>query len=397
MIWYVDKAGTILRANTHAADSVGIPVADLIGKDYYRLFACDPELARSEDQAIMQCGQPRCGTVSRLHDADGRPRWLRLDRIPWTDAAGRVIGITIFATDVTEARLAEEQLRTAKDEIEQINAQLRAAAEQARICADEAIAANRIKSRFLANVTHEIRTPMNAIIGYSDLLADEQLSREQKKYLDIIQKSAENLLALIDDVLDFSKIEAGKLDVRMRPCDPRELVTEICDLMKHTAQRKGLALDLDVAGLPAVICTDPGRLRQCLMNLVGNALKFTDAGSVRISAAVFGTGDDPLLRIDVRDTGIGIPADKQQYIFESFAQADTGRAAGGGGTGLGLTITKRLMDLLGGTVELVSEVGKGSTFSLILPVNPVTPCAEDVPSRTDTEGRSSASPTASPS
>ncbi|MBE0537782.1 MAG: PAS domain S-box protein [Phycisphaerae bacterium] len=394
MIWYVDQSGTILRANKPAAEFIGMPVSSLIGKDYYQLFSAHHHVTAAEDHAIIKSGRPRYGTITRIETPDGRMKWLRLDRIPWIDRADHVTGITIFASDITEAREAEDQLKTAKAEIEQINAQLRTAAQQARTYADEAIAANRIKSRFLANVTHELRTPMNAIIGYGDLLAEEQLSGEQKQYLAIIQRSAENLLALIDDVLDFSKIEAGKLDVNIRPCDPRQLLTEIHELMRHTAQRKGLTLDLDIAELPAALCTDAGRLRQCLMNLVGNALKFTSTGSVHISTAVFGPCNEPLLRIDVRDTGIGIAADKQQYIFESFAQA---AANSTGGTGLGLTITRRLMDLLGGTVELVSEIGKGSTFSLILPITRQPASAEAIPSHAGPAEKASSSQSIEPS
>ncbi|HPD47875.1 MAG TPA: ATP-binding protein [Anaerohalosphaeraceae bacterium] len=368
MIWYIDRNGTILRANKRAAECVGMPVSDVVGANYYTLYGWQHQITPDEDHAIMESNCPRCGMIVHTEMQTGW-RWLRIDRIPWTDCDGAVTGITIFATDITEAKAAEEQLVAAKEQIERTNAQLRAAAREAQTYADQAIAANRIKSRFLASVTHELRTPMNAIIGYSDLLAEEQLSREQKQYLSIIQRSAQNLLALIDDVLDFSKIEAGKLDVCIRQCDPRRVLVEVYDLMKQTAHAKGLAFVLSASDLPAVITTDPGRLRQCLMNLVGNALKFTDTGRVTIQTALAGEGADAMLRIDVCDTGIGIPKDKQQYIFECFVQADTCVSAARGGTGLGLSITKRLMELLGGAVEFTSQPGKGSTFSLLLPVH----------------------------
>ncbi len=368
MIWYIDKCGTILRANRRAAESAGMSISKLIGKNYYALYSRRHGITAAEDEAIVRSRRAVCGIVVRVETADGAVQWLCMDRIPRGEQ-GEGGGMTIFAADITEARIAEDQLKAAKEQIERINAQLRTAAEQAQGYAEEAIAANRVKSHFLANVTHELRTPMNAIIGYSDLLAEERLSGEQRKYLGIIQKAAGNLLELIDDVLDFSKIEAGRMDVRVRDCDPREILREVCDLMGHTAESKGLRFELETGDLPPALRTDGDRLRQCVMNLVGNALKFTDVGSVRICAGVFGTGEDALLRIDVRDSGIGIAADKQGQIFECFAQADANVSLARGGTGLGLAITRRLMELLGGRVEVVSELGKGSTFSLILPVN----------------------------
>lgn len=374
MIWYRDRQGTILRANRCAAESVGLSVEELIGKNYYELFPDGAQKALEKDMQVILSGQPLYKQLRKYVTADNRVRWVLADRIPYWDENGQVAGVIVFAQDITEQKTAEDELHQANRRIEQANRQLRAAAERARILAEEAAAANRAKSEFLAHMSHELRTPMNAILGFADILQEEALTEEQRQYVQTIQRSASNLLTLINEILDFSKIEAGKLHIEMVPCSCAEVVREAAELMEHTARSKGLEFRVDCSpDLPGVVYTDPMRLRQCLLNLLGNAVKFTEKGFIAVRVYPETAAGQKRIRFDVQDTGIGIEPAKQSLIFESFTQADSSICRKYGGTGLGLAITRRLMGLLGGHVELASQPGKGSTFSLILPcfVEPV--------------------------
>jgi len=244
--------------------------------------------------------------------------------------------------------------------------------------AEEARAASLAKSQFLANMSHELRTPMNAIIGFSDLLADEDLSEAQNDSLLIIQDSAHNLLRLLNDILDFSKIEAGLLDVAITECSLDQLLTSVEAMLKGLAIKKGLALEIVRIGtLPPKIESDPARLRQCLINLINNAIKFTSEGHVFIKVSEQIINSEVFVHFEVEDTGIGISKDKQETVFESFTQVYEGDVSTYGGTGLGLAITRQLAELLGGHVGLSSEVGKGSVFSMTIPTGLTTDGAKE--------------------
>jgi len=241
--------------------------------------------------------------------------------------------------------------------------------ERTNLLAQEAIAATQAKSEFLANMSHEIRTPMNAVIGFSEILESENLTEEQQEYVHAIQTASKNLMTLINDILDFSKIEAGKFQLEIIDCDLESVISDVDSLMRPAAIHKNLDFKvLHRTALPDHVKMDPVRVRQCLINLIGNAIKFTETGHVHLLLSKEFISDTLYLRFDVEDTGIGISADKQRFIFDSFTQADSSTTRKYGGTGLGLAITKRIMDIMQGKITLVSSPGKGSVFIIKSPV-----------------------------
>jgi PAS domain S-box-containing protein len=339
----------IVDANPVACQMIGLPKADIIGNICHR-FVC---LAERGACPIGDLGATIDNAERILLRAGGDTLPILKTVVPLA-IEGRKLFLEVFV-DISERKRAEEQILRAKE-----------AAESANVA----------KSQFLANMSHEIRTPLNAVIGFADLLrrtSGQSDEATRQDYLSTIHTSAQHLLSLINDILDLSKIESDRFEIELVRCSPHDVISDVISVLRVRALEKGLSLAYAwEGGMPATIATDPARFRQLLINLVSNAVKFTTTGGVALVARAVADDEHSHLVIQVSDTGIGIPADKLEAIFDPFAQADSSVTRQFGGTGLGLTICRRIVQALGGTITVASEVGKGSTFTVTIATGSLT-------------------------
>ncbi|QYF96026.1 response regulator [Massilia sp. PAMC28688] len=345
-VFLKDRAGRFVRFNRQFQAFYQRPREELMGAKIEHFTPPDwASVTQEEDELAWRTGL-MISSERRVTQIDP-PVDLVVNRIVIT--SGGESYLLGFSIDVSEQRAARDAMQRA---------------------VESAQAASRAKSEFLANMSHEIRTPMNGILGMTELVLESDLQPEQRDDIGLVKASADALLTIVNDILDFSKIEAGKLDLEEVPFDLRKLVRETVRSMALRAQQKGLLLECRVD--PAIARTmkgDPGRLRQVLINLLGNAIKFTQQGSVTLAVAMDAEqGEQCMVSFAVSDTGIGIPADKQGMIFEAFSQVDGSTTRQFGGTGLGLTICRRLVILMQGDISVSSTPGKGSTFRFVVPL-----------------------------
>ena len=354
MLCIAGTDGYFRRVNAAWQKTLGYTRDELISSPYLDFIHPDDREETVRRAGGLEKGVNIVSFENRYRCKDGSYKWL-FWKAAFDPDEQRIYAI---ARDVTERRAAQEAQEENAARLILLVREL----EMARHRAEDAA---RVKSDFLANMSHEIRTPMNAVMGMTDLTLATELSAEQRGYLSTVKVAARALLDLVDDILDLSRIEAGKLELDRAPLDIRETVEDAIKVLAVRAGQKGLELACRLSpALPPVMLGDPGRLRQVVLNLVGNAIKFTHRGEVVLDAEVAGQDDDEVrIEFSVSDTGIGVPAEKREQIFAPFTQADTSTTRRFGGSGLGLAISAQLVEMMGGRLSVKSEVGRGSTFS----------------------------------
>ena len=377
-----DQEGKVTYVNPAFTDLFGWSFEELVGK---RLDFVPPHEAEKTLDAVKRTvAGKKVFLDSQRFTKEGKLLDVQINSAPLIDQEGNLVGMFVMTRDITEMKRAERELEKHRDHLEQLvndrTAALKESEGALRKAKEDAEAATRAKSDFLASMSHEIRTPMNAILGMADLLSESPLNNEQQKYVQVFKNAGDSLLDLINDILDLSKVEAGQLSLEKASFDLLDFVEKVCEVMALKAHEKKLELLFHlVPDTPVHLMGDPVRLRQILINLMGNAIKFTSEGEITLECGLRNAGcgtacdkaqiNDPesgreevVLQFSVRDSGIGIPREKQESIFESFTQADSSTTREYGGTGLGLTICRRLVEMMGGKIWIESEPGKGSTF-----------------------------------
>lgn len=352
-VFELDLTGKIKFVNRNALDTLGYSQEE-VNKGLNILKVIAPEDYRKAKSNILNVLKYKKNSDAEylIRQKQGTTFPARIYSSPIIEHE-KITGIRGILVDISESKRIEAALEQAKEAAE---------------------TANRSKSEFLANMSHEIRTPMNGIIGMTELALDTDLSPKQNEYLEIVKHSADSLLDLLNDILDFSKIEAGKLELEETDFNLHYLVEATISTVAIQAERKGIELLCDIkSDVPIALAGDPGRLRQIIINLMGNAIKFTENGEIMIQVQLQQQApDDNFIELyfSVRDTGIGIPTDKVEKIFQSFSQADGTTTRKYGGTGLGLTISKQLVKMMGGKIWVESEPGKGSSFQFTVKMKP---------------------------
>jgi PAS domain S-box-containing protein len=349
--------GTIISWNPGAEHLYGYTAEEMIGQSFLRLLPegpIDPVYEQVLDE--VKAGHTTPPYEGMRRRKDGTLFAASVSLSPMRDPTGAISGVASIIRDITGRKRAEAALQQALAEAE---------------------AANAAKSQFLAMMSHELRTPLQAVLGYAEfLLSDpESLSPEQREDIGYIQQGGQRMLALINQLLDLSRIEAGRLILVTRPVDLEEVLEQVRQDVAPMAMQKGLDLCIEAPAVRTVVIGDPERMRQILLNLVSNAVKFTEQGSVHVTVESGADG----VAVRVQDTGIGIAAEDLPHIFEAFRQVDTRLSRRHGGAGLGIAIAQKLAELMGGTITVESEVGKGSTFTLSLPTAPPAPASPEPP------------------
>ena len=347
--WETDAEHRFCFFSDNFEQVYGLNPAQILGRNRRELLLSNPDNPPAVIEAHfsqLDAHQPFKDFEYQIRSNDGMIRWISVSGIPHHDAQGNFSGYRGTGTIITARKQAESRLIEARE---------------------QALAGSRAKSDFLATMSHEIRTPMNGVIGMTGLLLDTDLNLEQREFAETVKNSAEALLTIINDILDFSKIEAGKLDMESLDFDLRATLDDVADLLAFRAHEKGLEFILLIdTDIPLALRGDPGRLRQILINLGGNAVKFTEHGEVSLHVSLervtSGTSNSAALRFELHDTGIGISPAKQATLFQPFSQVDASMTRRFGGTGLGLSISKRLVELMAGQIGIHSEEGTGSTF-----------------------------------
>ena len=361
-IYFKDSNSRFLMISRALARDFGLEnPEDAAGKTDADFFSAEhARLALLDEKEILDSGQAIIGKTEKETWNDGSEGWVLTTKMPMRSPEGTIIGIVGVSKDITSLKEAEEELANARD---------------------DALESARFKSEFLANTSHEIRTPMNAIIGMTDLLLDSPLNEQQRDFLTTIRESSDALLSIINDILDFSKIEARKLKIDKDPFDLREVVESTVDLLAERAQNKGLNLVcLIYEDVWTKVIGDSGRLRQILTNIIANAIKFTQQGEVIVKVKMARENLSNLdIVFEIKDTGVGIPEEAQARLFQPFTQADGSLTRRYGGTGLGLTISKQLSEMMGGKIRFQSKLGQGSIFWIDLTFQKEV-CGEDLTS-----------------
>ncbi|HET6559551.1 MAG TPA: ATP-binding protein, partial [Prolixibacteraceae bacterium] len=347
LIWLKNTDGVYLKCNPMFERINGVREADVIGKtDYDLIDSKKAEAFRKSDLAALEAGKPISFEEWNTNAENNQPVYMEKTKTPMYDSNGTVIGILGIGHNITHRNLAEKELIMAKEK------------------ADES---DRLKSSFLANMSHEVRTPLNSILGFSTLLADKDFNKEQRdEFIHHIIKNGNNLLTIINDIMDISKIESGEIKINKSPVKARKLIRRIKEQFSYEAEAKDLELKLNFPGSDDdhVIYADNERLNQVFCNLISNAMKFTPEGHIEIGYQP----KDNEVEFFVKDTGIGISPEFHEKIFERFRQVETEKTRKYGGNGLGLAITKNLIELMDGKIWLQSEPGEGTAFYFTLPV-----------------------------